>query len=232
VSRNQPSRRPGVLILGPPGAGKTTLALGLCQRFPQLGHFAPRRFLLDEQRRGTKLAARAFAILQHATLLPEEFLVEAVADLEAQGKFRNGFVFEGLPVTVRQGELLREAVLDDPLLSGVAFVLHIPEVVMRVRVETRRTCVGCESAGRAAAATTDGQRCSVCGGALGCRDDDSPERLSARLRAQQREAGAVLSWLARRAEVVHLDGECPVHEVLERALLVVAELMPSQARIC
>lgn len=229
MDRGPRSSRPGVLILGPPGAGKTTLALGLCQRFPRIGHFAPRRFLLDEQRRGTELAAQAFAILRHATLLPEEFLVDAVAELEAQGKFSNGFVFEGLPVTVRQGELLRKAVLDDPSLILVAFVLDVSDAVMCARVETRRTCMACETAGRAAAAITDGHRCPICGGPLGFRDEDSPERLTARLRAQQHEADDVRSWMARRAEVVHLDGERPAHHVLERAFVVVAELMSGQA---
>jgi hypothetical protein len=37
---------PAVIVLGPPGAGTSTLALGLCAGFPQLGHLAPRRFLV------------------------------------------------------------------------------------------------------------------------------------------------------------------------------------------
>lgn len=223
--------RLGILILGPPGAGKTTLALGLCQRFPHLGHFAPRRFLLDGRRRGTERAARAFAILEHATLLPDEFLVEAAAALETEGRFRGGLVFEGLPVSIRQGELLWDAVLDRGDLAIVAFTLRVSEAVMQARAATRRTCVTCEVAGRLVPAATVGVRCPICGEALEVRSEDSPERLVARLEAQQREAEGVTSWLASRAaaRIICLDGECSAGEVLEQACRLLAGLVERDA---
>lgn len=225
----RPAERPAVLILGPPGAGKTTLALGLCAQFPPLGHLAPRRFLLDEQRRGTELARNAFAILERQTLLPDEFFVEVAERLSAEGRFQHGLVFEGLPVTVAQAEMLWNAVLGDASFKVMVLRLHLPEAVMFARVESRRTCEACERAGRAASATAPGDWCVSCGLPLGRRPEDSLDRLMARLRAQRAEAALVIRWLAARAVVADIDGELPVHEVLAAATRIVTEAMPDPA---
>jgi adenylate kinase len=213
-------------VLGPPGAGKSTLALGLCARLPRLGHLAPRRFLLEERRRGTELAARAFATLERQTLLPEEFFVDVAAGLADRGVFRDGLVFEGLPVTVRQAELLWERALGDPLLRLVTLVLSIPEATMHARTGLRLSCEACERAGQIALEVRDVDQCPVCGGPLVRRAEDSPERLVARLRAWRHDLDGVLWWLAARGPVVNINGERGAGELLTEAVAAIEATVP------
>jgi adenylate kinase len=221
-----PITRPGVIVLGPPGAGKSTLALGLCARYPRLGHLAPRRFLLEERKRGTELATSAFAILEKQTLLPEEFFPDVVVELAARGVFHGGLVFEGLPVTLRQAELLWDRVLGDPRLRLVTVVVRITEATMHARAGLRLSCEACERAGHIVPELRDVDQCPVCGGPLERRGEDSPERLVARLRAWQRDLDAVLRWLTERGTVVNLDGERPATELLAEAVAAIGATVP------
>ena len=221
-----PVTKPAVIVLGPPGAGKSTLALGLCARYRRLGHLAPRRFLLEQRSRGTELAKRAFAMLETRTLLPEEFFPDVAAELAARRAFHGGLVFEGLPVTVRQAELLWDRVLCDPLLRLVTFEMRITEATMHARAGLRLSCEACERAGRIVPEPHDVARCPICGGPLERRGEDSPERLLARLRAWQRDLDGVLRWLAERGPVVNLDGERLAPELLTEAVTAIEAAVP------
>ncbi len=90
-----------ILIFGPPGSGKGTQSVRLAEKFNLL-HLSTGDMLRAEIAEGTDLGKRMSSIMSIGELVPDEVVIEMIADKIDHSTGRAGFLFDGFPRTVEQ----------------------------------------------------------------------------------------------------------------------------------
>ncbi len=95
------------LIFGPPGSGKGTQSVRLAEKFNLL-HLSTGDMLRAEIAAGTELGKKMSLIMSKGELVPDEVVIEMIANKIDQSKGTAGFLFDGFPRTVAQTESLEK----------------------------------------------------------------------------------------------------------------------------
>ena len=96
-----------VVLLGGPGAGKGTQAAYIAERYgiPQISTGDMLRAAI---RSGSAMGAEVKVLMDAGRLVPDETIVELVAERVAAADCANGYLLDGFPRTIPQAEAMRE----------------------------------------------------------------------------------------------------------------------------
>ena len=97
-----------VIMLGAPGAGKGTQAKQIADKY-SIPHISTGDIFRANIKNGTELGKKAKTFMDQGLLVPDELVVELVADRIQQDDCKNGFVLDGFPRTIPQAEALDAA---------------------------------------------------------------------------------------------------------------------------
>jgi len=181
----------GIILLGPPGAGKGTQAKKLTQEFaiPQI---STGDMLRAAVKGGTPLGKQAKAFMDAGGLVPDEVVIGIVKERLAEPDCGKGFILDGFPRTIPQAEALDRVAKE--LGKEIRFVLslEVDQDELMERLCGRRTCTGCGAMYHVTFNPPKAEgKCDKCGTALIQRDDDKEETIKNRL-ANYNEATAPL----------------------------------------
>ncbi len=93
------------LIFGPPGSGKGTQSVKLASEF-DLIHLSTGDMLREEVAAQTVLGKKVEGIMQRGELVPDEVVIQMIAERVDSNTDANGFIFDGFPRTVDQAGAL------------------------------------------------------------------------------------------------------------------------------
>ncbi|MGH4014146.1 MAG: AAA family ATPase [Pseudonocardiaceae bacterium] len=200
-----------VAVIGPPGAGKTTVisALGRTRGLPVFrlseAELAYSDLLADIAPSTDPLGWVGVQAVQR--ILRAAFI---------NGRFGIGSVLlDNFPGTARQLHRLAEVAAVTGRRIAI-LELRADGATVAVRVAARRICLVCSPNRHAPAiaSTTDPHRCARCGAQLARRDSDSPARHALRL-ARYRENVAEIIEHVRRLQIPHvaIPADHPSHVV-------------------
>ena len=122
-----------LLLVGPPGAGKSTQGTPLAARLG-VPYVSTGELLRDEVRRETNIGVRAVDFMNMGRLVPDWLLAHAL-DSRLGDLVRRGFVLDGYPRTLEQAERFTRS-LGDVRLDGV-IELAVPEDLALHRLRSR-----------------------------------------------------------------------------------------------
>jgi adenylate kinase len=202
----------GLVLLGPPGAGKGTQAALLAERLG-LEHISTGEILREEVELGTELGRKAKAYMDRGELVPDALVIEMLRGRLDSSRSR-GFILDGFPRTISQAEALERMVRLDRVLN-----IRLSEEEVVRRLSARRVCKSC---GRnynliSNPPKVEG-RCDACGGELIQRDDDKPEVIRRRYRVYEAETAPLKDFYRQRGLLVEVEGDRPIGAVFEEAL--------------
>ncbi|WP_066909372.1 adenylate kinase [Millisia brevis] len=127
-----------LVLLGPPGAGKGTQAAVLSEKLgvPHISTGDLFRFNISE---GTELGVEAKKYLDAGDLVPSELTVNMVRSRLAESDAANGFILDGFPRSVVQGDALEEILGESgsTLNAVLSFEVDEDEVVARMLARGR-----------------------------------------------------------------------------------------------
>ena len=194
-----------IVLLGAPGSGKGTQAEMITRHFA-IAVTSPGTILRRERDLGTPLGIKADEISKQGGLVPDEIIVHLIEDwLALHGK--DGFVFDGFPRTVKQGERLNEILQKRQTALDLAIWLEVSERTVRDRIAGRLQCRRCGfTTSLTSAGFADRPICPYCDGPLVRRDDDDTSVLETRLAEFKTKTEPLLSFYEKDDALHRIDG--------------------------
>ena len=184
----------GIILLGPPGAGKGTQAKRLTGEF-SIPQISTGDMLREAVKNGTDLGKKAKGFMDAGGLVPDEVVIGIVKERLAAKDCGNGFILDGFPRTIPQAQALDRVTKE--LGKEIRFVLslEVDQNELMERLCGRRTCTGCGAMFhvRFNPPKTAG-KCDKCGTSLIQRDDDREETITARLSNYNKATAPLLDY--------------------------------------
>jgi adenylate kinase len=182
-----------LIFLGPPGAGKGTLA-GLASNELGIPQISTGDIFRDAIKRETELGKKVKEIVGRGDLVPDELTVSLVRERLAQPDAARGFILDGFPRTIPQAEALAGFQALDAVIN---FIISDEEVVKRL--SGRRVCRSCGAIYNVENVPPKREGiCDKCGGALYIRDDDKIESIMNRLEVYKDQTEPLIAFYKKR----------------------------------
>lgn len=204
-----------LILLGPPGAGKGTQAANIVNEYKAV-HISTGDIFRKNIKENTELGKKAKEYMEKGLLVPDELVVELVADRLKQDDVKDGFLLDGFPRTVNQAEALDKVL--ESLNGKIDKVINI-EVDKNKLVERavgRRICRDCGATYHISfnPSKTEG-RCDVCEGELYQRADDVEETVEKRIQVYLDETQPLIDYYTKSGAIVTIDGDQDITKVFE-----------------
>ena len=207
-----------IVLLGPPGAGKGSLALLYGTRLG-LAHFSTGEIFRQEIARRSALGRRVQRYVTGGRLVPDALVVTVMVARLGRNTLRRGLVLDGFPRTAGQAAGLDRALREKFQPLDGAVYLSAPEPLLVRRLSGRRVCSRCGANYhlRTMRPKRPG-RCDRCRGRLMTRYDDQPETIRKRLDVDRKASKPLLAYYRRRGLLYEVDGRGHIETVYRRTL--------------
>ena len=188
------------IFLGPPGAGKGSLAVKVAEDY-KIPHISTGDIFRANIKAQTPLGVKVKTIIDSGALVSDELTFELVKDRIAQDDCKNGYILDGFPRTIPQAEMLESLVSD---IKVVNFEIQ-DEIVIR-RLSTRRTCKACGANFNVLTLPPKVEGvCDKCNGELYQRDDDKQESIMNRMDVYREQTEPLINFYKEKGKITDLD---------------------------
>ena len=202
-----------IVMLGGPGAGKGTQAKIIAEKY-NIPHISTGDIFRANIKDGTELGKKAKTYMDAGALVPDELVVDLVADRLTWDDTKNGFVLDGFPRTIPQAQALTRALADMSTQLDVAIDIEVPDQVIIDRMGGRRACVSCGSTYHIVNIPPQKEGfCDKCGAELILRDDDKPETVKKRLDVYHDQTQPLIDYYNEMGVLKEVDGTTSMDEV-------------------
>ena len=170
-----------IILMGPPGAGKGTLAKQLKEAL-NLVHISTGDMFREAIKAQTELGVLAASYINRGDLVPDDVTIGLVKERLSQPDCAAGFLLDGFPRTLPQAEALNEIAksISRPIEAVINLDCDNEELVRRI--SGRRVCKNCGAPYHVDTMKPKVEGvCDLCGGPLFQRKDDNEEALKVRL---------------------------------------------------
>ena len=175
-----------MVFIGPPGAGKGTQAERLVETF-KMAHLSTGDMLRAARDAKSEIGLKAEQYMSTGALVPDEIIIEIIAERLGQPDCHDGYLLDGFPRTIAQAEELDRMLAERNTPLDVVLELRVPEEELFRRLAGR---------GRA---------------------DDTPEVIRQRLVAYRKQTEPLLEHYGRSKLLKSIDGMGTVDEIFDRA---------------
>jgi len=203
-----------VVLLGPPGSGKGTQAKRI-EQIHGITQLATGDMLRSATLSGGELGLRVKSIMDSGQLVPDDIIIDMIADRIDPPDCRNGFVLDGFPRTLAQARALDQMLAKRGRRLDHVIEFEVDEAALVDRLAGRFTCQQCGASyhERDNRPKVDGV-CDVCGACeFICRADDRPETVKARLDVYHRQTAPILPYYRERDILRRVNGMAEIDSV-------------------
>ncbi len=201
-----------VVLLGPPGAGKGTVAAVLAENGYR--HVSTGELLREQIRLQTPLGCEAGQLMAEGKFVPDAVVVGMIRGMLEPWDKGTRYLFDGFPRTLVQAERLDElfAILGGNLSAVV--LLECPDEVIVERLSGRRTCQKCGAVYHLKYnPSLSGEQCDSDGSELEQRLDDRAETIRERLKVYAEQTAPLVDYYRAKGLIRAVDATQSIDNV-------------------
>jgi adenylate kinase len=209
-----------IILLGPPGSGKGTIAARLQQEF-ELDHVSSGHLLRREVEKGSDVGRRAKVFLEKGELVPDRTVLKFMSEWMRTAPLDDGFMLDGFPRTLSQAKALDEW-LGERDADIEAVILYACDLkIILDRVTGRWSCPQC---GRVYHVYSVPPKvsgvCDDCSVELTQRADDREQVVRKRFTIYTRQTKPLTKYYELQGKLTVIDAALPPDERFARTVAV------------
>ncbi len=197
-----------LVLLGPPGAGKGTLA-ALLKKSLKVRHISTGDILREEMKNNSTLGQEAKKYIDNGELVPDEVVTKLIeSKLTANDSLDGGYMLDGFPRTKKQAEALDRILkkIHRPLDYALYLESTLPVIIQRLT--GRRVCRGCGALFHVKNRPPRREGiCDECGGILYQRADDNAETIKTRMEVYLKNTQPIIAYYEAQGKLKNVDAD-------------------------
>ncbi|MGP1496079.1 MAG: adenylate kinase [Treponema sp.] len=198
------------IFLGPPGAGKGSLAVKVAEDY-KIPHISTGDIFRANIKEKTPLGIKVKAIIDSGSLVSDDLTFELVKDRLSKDDCKNGFILDGFPRTIPQADLLSSVCPDVVVVN-----FQTKDEVVIKRLSTRRVCKACGANYNVLTLPPKKEGvCDKCGGEIIQRDDDKQESILHRMDVYREQTEPLIKYYTEKGKIQNFDAAIETAELLE-----------------
>ncbi len=205
-----------LIFLGPPGAGKGTIAAIVKDAY-KIPHISTGDLFRANIKNETELGKMVKEILASGNLVPDEVTIKMVDNRLSESDAKSGYILDGFPRTIAQADALSQMSEVDHVIN---FVID-RETILK-RLSGRRVC---KSTGRTYHILYNPPKVEgiddETGEPLIQRDDDKEEAILNRLDVYEKSTAPLINYYKEKGLLIDLDASKSPEEIFEEFKKVV-----------
>jgi adenylate kinase len=199
-----------LIFLGPPGAGKGTLAARAVD-FLKVPHISTGNIFRAAIAAQSPLGIKVKAIIDAGKLVDDDTTIALVKERLAQEDAGKGYILDGFPRTIPQAEALAGFSAEDRVIN-----FDIPDGAVLERLGGRLVCRQCGvNYHKSFNPPKKAGVCDACGGEVYTRDDDREEAVAKRLEVYRDQTAPLIDYYRNQGLLVDVDARPAVEQVVE-----------------
>lgn len=212
-----------LILMGPPGSGKGTLASDLVKQY-DVPHISTGDIFRKHIAEKTQLGVAVTNYIQRGALVPDNLTIDMVKDRLEQPDCAKGFLLDGFPRTIPQAEALDGLpVIKQNALTAVLNLVVRDETILK-RLSGRRHCSVCGQGYNLVYMPPRREGiCDRCGGEIKQRPDDQEETVKERLMVYKKQTEPLIDYYKAKGLLLDLDNEGTIQDCFAQALQKLAE---------
>ena len=197
------------IFLGPPGAGKGTLAAQVAEEY-KIPQISTGDIFRENIKNQTELGKKVKAIMDAGGLVGADGVLEIVEDRLKKDDCKNGFILDGFPRTIPQAEAFEKLGIDVKVVN-----FEVNNDLIIARLSNRRVCKSCKANFNVKFMPPKVEGvCDKCGGELFTREDDKLESITHRLEVYRKETEPLIGFYRNLNKMTDIDSARDSQEVL------------------
>jgi adenylate kinase len=203
-----------LILLGPPGAGKGTQAEAITEK-RGLVQLSTGEMLRRAVKAGTPIGREASAIMEAGGLVPDQIVIQIIAERIAAPDCAKGFILDGFPRTLKQAAALDVLLASLGKQIDAVIEIKVDDKVLIDRISGRYMCANCGASYHDTNCKPKVEGvCDRCGSkAFVRRADDNAETVKNRLMAYYRETAPLIGYYFAKGKLRTVDGMAAISEV-------------------
>ena len=213
-----------IVLLGPPGAGKGTLA-NLLKEKDGVFHISTGDMLREEMKSGSELGTQVKSYVESGGLVPDDVIIKIIENkLKTDERIQKGYLLDGFPRTEPQAEALDKILEKVGQAIEYAFYLEASLPVVIQRLTGRRVCRECGAIFHVTnMPPKEENKCDVCGGELYQRADDQEETIRKRMDVYLESTAPTVDYYQKQGKLKKLNADKGTEELLNKCLAILNE---------
>lgn len=212
-----------LIMLGAPGAGKGTQAKKIAEKY-SIPHISTGDIFRWNIKNETELGKKAKGFMDDGLLVPDELVLELVADRLAKEDALAGFVLDGFPRTIPQAESLDQTLQRIGSKIDYAINVEVADDKIVTRMAGRRACVKCGATYHLVNIPPKAEGiCDQCGSELILRPDDEPETVLKRLKVYHEQTQPLIDYYQEQQVLVSVDGTLEINDIFNQITELLGE---------